>query len=121
MIPPVSPRAVERRQEGILEECLFLQKSHRRQLLRVLDSDEGREVLEELERHFEVDLPVFQGKSGSFDPLDAMRRDAYREVFLYLRYQLNLARRERELFPEPMEEEATPGMPSVPIINNNQL
>lgn len=37
-----------------------------------------------LKEHFETDLPCFQGKAGSFDPLDAMRRDAYREVVLWL-------------------------------------
>ena len=102
---PVPYRTEGNGKEGILEECLFLQKSRRRQLLRVMGSEEGGEVLKELERHFEVHLPVFQGQSGSFDPLDAMRRDAYREVFLYVRHQLNLARRERESVPEPLEEE----------------
>ena len=42
------------------------------------------EVLEELKRHFQTDLPCFQGKAGSYDPLDAMRRDAYREVVLFI-------------------------------------
>lgn len=26
------------------------------------------EVLEELKRHFQTDLPCFQGKAGSYDP-----------------------------------------------------
>lgn len=42
------------------------------------------EVLAELKRHFQTDLPCFQGKAGSYDPLDAMRRDAYREVILFI-------------------------------------
>ena len=42
------------------------------------------EVLAELKRHFQTDLPCFQGKAGSYDPLDAMRRDAYREVVLFI-------------------------------------
>lgn len=84
------------RKEGILEECLFQQRSRRRRLLRVFGSDDGRKALEELEEYFEIDLPVFQGRAGAFDPLDAMRRDAYREVFLYVRHQLNLALREKD-------------------------
>ena len=37
---------------------------------------------------------VFQGKAGCYDPLDAMRRDAHREIFLVIRRQLALARQE---------------------------
>ena len=47
-----------------------------------------------LEDRFETRLPVFQGRAGQYDPLDAMRRDAYREVFLYIHHQLELARQE---------------------------
>ena len=54
----------------------------RRQLFRVFDTPDGREVL------------TFQGSPGSYDPLDAMRRDAYREVFLYIRRQVQLAIKE---------------------------
>ena len=64
----------------------------RERLLAVLGTPEGELVLATLEQRFETDLPVFQGKSGSYDPLDAMRRDAHREVFLIIRRQLNLAR-----------------------------
>lgn len=63
-------------------------------LLAVLGSAEGEQVLQTLERRFEIHLPVFQGRSGSYDPLDAMRRDAHREVFLVIRRQLELARQE---------------------------
>lgn len=56
-------------------------------------------MLADLEQRFETDLPVFQGKAGSYDALDAMRRDAHREVFLVIRHQLDLARKEAE--PEP--------------------
>ncbi len=41
--------------------------------------------LAHLEARFEVHLPCFQGKAHQYDPLDAMRRDAYREMCLYLR------------------------------------
>lgn len=52
------------------------------------------ELLEVLERRFETRLPVFRGSAGQFDPLDAMRRDAYREVVLWLREQSALGRKE---------------------------
>lgn len=63
-------------------------------LLAALGSAEGEQVLQTLERRFEIHLPVFQGRAGSYDPLDAMRRDAHREVFLVIRRQLELARQE---------------------------
>lgn len=69
-------------------------KAARQRLLSVLGTAEGSQVLEDLERRFETDLPVFQGKAGNYDPLDAMRRDAHREVFLVIRRQLALAHRE---------------------------
>ena len=64
----------------------------RERLLSVLGTPEGELVLAALEQRFETHLPVFQGKAGGYDPLDAMRRDAHREVFLVIRHQLNLAR-----------------------------
>ena len=66
----------------------------RKRLLDTLGTPEGEQVLSELEARFETHLPVFQGKPGSYDPLDAMRRDAHREVFLVIRRQLLLARQE---------------------------
>lgn len=74
-------------QEASLKEV----RLKRRQLLRVFQTPDGCDVLSFLEGRFQVDLPVFQGGPGSYDPLDAMRRDAYREVFLYIRRQLQLA------------------------------
>ncbi len=71
-------------------------RASRRRLLAVLGSAEGEAVLAHLEERFEVHLPVFQGQPGSYDPLDAMRRDAHREVFLVIRRQLALAREEAE-------------------------
>lgn len=50
-----------------------------------LRSEEGRVLLEWMEEVFETGLPCFQGGRGGFDALDAMRRDAYREVLLWLR------------------------------------
>ena len=64
----------------------------RRRLLAVFSHPEAEQVLADLEQRFETDLPVFQGKAGCYDPLDAMRRDAHREIFLIIRHQLELAR-----------------------------
>ncbi len=69
-------------------------RAARRRLLAVLGTEEGEAVLCQLEERFETGLPVFQGQKGAYDPLDAMRRDAHREVFLVIRRQLELARRE---------------------------
>ena len=69
-------------------------RASRRRLLAVFGSPQGEQVLAELEQRFETHLPVFQGKAGSYDALDAMRRDAHREVFLVIRRQLSLARQE---------------------------
>lgn len=69
-------------------------REERRRLLSLFSTPEGEQVLADLERRFETHLPVFQGKAGSYDPLDAMRRDAHREIFLIIRHQLELARQE---------------------------
>jgi hypothetical protein len=69
----------------------------RRRLLAVFSHPEAEQVLADLEQRFETDLPVFQGKAGCYDPLDAMRRDAHREIFLVIRRQLALARQEATL------------------------
>ena len=50
-----------------------------------------------IEEHFGCGLPCFQKQEGGvFDPMDAMRRDAYREVVLWLRWHLNKYRKETE-------------------------
>ena len=77
-------------------------RAERRRLLSLFGTAEGQQVLAELEARFETDLPVFQGKAGSYDPLDAMRRDAHREVFLVIRHQLALAL--KEAAPHPAED-----------------
>ncbi len=78
-------------------------RAARRRLRAVLGSPAGQRVLAELEARFETELPVFQGRRGEYDPLDAMRRDAHREVFLVIRRQLALAEQE-----------------SIPTTNNEQ-
>lgn len=80
--PPADTKAVE------------TAKAERKRLLSLFGTPEGEQVLQDLEKRFETDLPVFQGKAGSYDPLDAMRRDAHREVFLVIRCRLAQARRE---------------------------
>ncbi len=69
-------------------------REERRRLLALFSQPGGEQVLADLERRFETHLPVFQGKAGGYDPLDAMRRDAHREIFLVIRHQLDLARQE---------------------------
>ena len=83
-------------QDTILQQETSLKEARlkRRQLLRVFDTPDGRDILSFLEARFQTDLPVFQGSPGNYDPLDAKRRDAYREVFLYIRRQLQLALKE---------------------------
>ncbi len=72
-------------------------RASRRRLLAVLGTEDGEAVLAHLEERFDTHLPVFQGQAGNYDPLDAMRRDAHREVFLVIRRQLALAREEAGL------------------------
>lgn len=71
----------------------------RKKIKRVFGSKEGEEVLEYLENRFEVHLPAFQGEKGKYDPLDAMRRDAHREIFLWIRHEANLAKKAEESEP----------------------
>jgi len=54
------------------------------------------EVLAVLARKFGVHQACFQGVAGRYDPLDAMRRDAYREVYMWLRKQVLLYRKENK-------------------------
>lgn len=75
-------------------EAVERARESRARLLALFDTELGQQVLAELEARFETDLPVFQGRAGSYDPLDAMRRDAHREIFLVIRRRLELARRE---------------------------
>lgn len=67
----------------------------RRNLRSALGGKAGQAVLEKLHARFGVDLPCFQGGRGRFDPLDAMRRDAYRELILWLERQLAISKTER--------------------------
>ncbi len=78
----------------LLHRQAELERMKRQRLLALFGSADGEQVLAELEQRFETHLPVFQGKPGAYDPLDAMRRDAHREVFLVIRRLLELARSE---------------------------
>lgn len=66
----------------------------RRRLLELFDTPLGQQVLKDLEEHFETEVAAFQEMMGAHDPLDAMRRDAYREVFLVIRTRLAMAEQE---------------------------
>lgn len=78
------------------EQLVAQAREERRRLRRVFSTPEGELVLRDLERRFSTNLPAFQGHAGSYDPLDAMKRDAQREVFLVIRRQLQLAEKENE-------------------------
>ena len=54
------------------------------------------EVLAVIGRRFGVHRACFQGCAGRYDPLDAMRRDAYREVYHWLKKQVLLYRKENK-------------------------
>ena len=62
------------------EQVEFLKRLNRRRA--------APEVLNILEKEFQTNLPCFQGKAGSYDPLDAMRRDAQREMLLWVKYEI---------------------------------
>lgn len=81
---------MKRNAEEVREQALRQARADRA----VLAAQVDERVLEILERRFETRLPVFRGAAGQFDPLDAMRRDAYREVVLWLREQAELGRKE---------------------------
>ena len=71
-----------------MEEAAKLAKRRRQALKRFQRSDEGGVILEWLRERFGVDLCCFQfqnmeEKRGN-DPFDTMRRDAHREVYLFL-------------------------------------
>ncbi len=86
--PRLSKRRVQ--QQHALQEA----RQARARLLRLFDNEEAELVLQQLEARFETHFPVFQGKAGEYDALDAMRRDAHREVFLVIRHLLDQARQE---------------------------
>ena len=55
--------------------------------------------IEVLEKRFECHLPCFLrvGTDGGYDPLDAMRRDADREVCNWLKEQYRIFRKENAM------------------------
>ncbi|MBT9449983.1 hypothetical protein ICN84_07835 [Akkermansia glycaniphila] len=46
------------------------------------------ETIAYLEAEYQTNLPCFQGDRGTYDPLDAMKRDAQREVVLWLKNEI---------------------------------
>ncbi len=87
--PSLAP-ACNKKQRALLQQA----QQERQDLSTLFNSPLGEAVLSRLEQRFETHLPVFQGKIGQYDALDAMRRDAHREVFLVIRAQLKLAGQE---------------------------
>lgn len=70
------------------EQLEFLSRlNHQRGVLKAAFTDEVMGILEE---QFQTELPCFQGEAGQYDPLDAMRRDAHREVLLWVRREASL-------------------------------
>lgn len=71
-----------------VNDAVKLAKERRQALKRFLESEDGRVIVEWVRERFEVDLCCFQFQDvemkRGYDALDAMRRDAYREVFLFL-------------------------------------
>ena len=68
------------------EQVEFLKRLNRRRA--ALKEAFTPEVLDILEKEFQTNLPCFQGKAGSYDPLDAMRRDDQREMLLWVKYEI---------------------------------
>lgn len=63
---------------------------------RVIGEAVTDEVLAVIARRFGVHQACFQGVAGKYDPLDAMRRDAYREVYYWLKKQVIKYRKENK-------------------------
>lgn len=47
-----------------------------------LNGQDLEAIIKWFEMRFETDLPAYRGQKGGYDPLDAMRRNAHREVLL---------------------------------------
>lgn len=78
--PPNSP-------EEEAQLCRRYIRERRRYIAERIDE----RLLEYLQERFETNLPAYQRTAtGNFDPLDAMRRDAHREVILWLQRERNL-------------------------------
>ncbi len=76
--------------ESIADEARLCQKYIRERRRYIAERIDER-LLNYLEERFSCNLPAFQRTaSGGYDPLDAMRRDAYREVILWLQRERNL-------------------------------
>lgn len=69
------------------EELKFLQVIKKRRI--ALKKAFTSEIIEILANKFQTNLPCFQGNQGSYDPLDAMRRDAHRELLLWVENEIH--------------------------------
>lgn len=73
------------------EDIVKQARRNRRYLREHIDE----EVLRILEERFHTNLPAYQlDKNGHYDPIAAAIRDGQREVILYIRQQLELAKKE---------------------------
>ncbi len=85
-------------------EDFIARSAERREVAEARRREERRYLAERLDerclgiigRRFGVHQACFQGVRGQFDSLDAMRRDAYREVYMWLRKELRLYRKENK-------------------------
>lgn len=82
-------REIEEEKKRILAEIKISQRD-RAYLAEHIDE----RVIQIFESRFLTNLPCFQSKDGRYDPLDAMRRDAYREVVLWLRWSIEQHKQE---------------------------
>ena len=67
-------------------------RQDRMHLLHSIDS----KTIRILERKFGTKKACFLRTPSGYDPLDAMRRDAYREVIQWIKTQIALARKENQ-------------------------
>lgn len=73
------------------EQRVIQAKHNRQHLLERIDE----EVLNILEERFQTNIPAYQlNRDGHYCPIAAAIRDGQREVILYLRHQLKLAKQE---------------------------
>lgn len=69
------------------EEQEYINKIKKRR--RTLAQQITPETLDILKEQYQTNLPCYQGTQGNYDPLDAMRRDAQREVILWIESEIS--------------------------------
>ena len=79
---------------GGASEVLARAEERRAEERRYLCERLDERCIEIIGRRFGVHQACFQGVRGQYDPLDAMRRDAFREVYAWLRKERRAFRKE---------------------------